>query len=98
MAALNVEQYRNQVKKAIDRWTTRLADGTKQLARINEGIAELEKRLECATPEGEKKFKADAYKFLGWDEKGIPTEATLKAYNLDFLIDDLNAARKKYNL
>ncbi|MGE5799374.1 MAG: aldehyde ferredoxin oxidoreductase family protein [Syntrophaceae bacterium] len=50
------------------------------------------------TDEDEKKFKADAYKFLGWDEKGIPTEATLKAYNLEFLIEDLNAARKKYNL
>ena len=69
MAALNVEQYKNQVKKAIDRWSTRLADGTKQLARINEGIAELEKRLECATPEGEKKFKAEIEKLKQAREK-----------------------------
>jgi aldehyde:ferredoxin oxidoreductase len=50
------------------------------------------------TEEDHKKSSTDAYKFLGWDEKGIPTEASLKAYGLDFLIDDLNAARKKYNL
>ena len=45
-----------------------------------------------------RKSSTDAYKFLGWDEKGIPTEASLKAYGLDYLIDDLNAAKKKYNL
>jgi aldehyde:ferredoxin oxidoreductase len=50
------------------------------------------------TEEDHKKATTDAYKFFGWDEKGIPTEATLKAYNLEFLIDDLNAAKKKYNL
>jgi aldehyde:ferredoxin oxidoreductase len=50
------------------------------------------------TEEDHKKFSTDAYKFLGWDDKGIPTEASLKAYSLDFLIDDVNAARKKYNL
>jgi len=50
------------------------------------------------TEEDHKKASTDAYKFFGWDEKGIPTEASLKAYGLDFLIDDLNAARKKYNV
>jgi aldehyde:ferredoxin oxidoreductase len=50
------------------------------------------------TEEDHKKSSTDAYKFLGWDEKGIPTESSLKAYGLDYLIDDLNAARKKYNL
>jgi hypothetical protein len=35
---------------------------------------------------------------LGWDEKGIPTEASLKAYGLEFLIPDVNEAKKKYNL
>jgi aldehyde:ferredoxin oxidoreductase len=50
------------------------------------------------TEEDHSKRQTDAYKFLGWDEKGIPTEATLKAYGLDYLIDDLNAAKKKYNL
>ena len=45
-----------------------------------------------------RKHQTDAYKFFGWDEKGIPTEATLKVGGLEFLIDDLNAARKKFNL
>lgn len=50
------------------------------------------------TEEDQKQRQADAYKFLGWDDKGIPTEATLKAYGLEFLIDDVNAAKKKFNL
>jgi aldehyde:ferredoxin oxidoreductase len=50
------------------------------------------------TAEDQKKFETDAYKFLGWDEKGIPTEASLKAYGLEFLIPDVNEAKKKYNL
>jgi aldehyde:ferredoxin oxidoreductase len=50
------------------------------------------------TEEDHKKSSTDAYKFLGWDEKGIPTEASLKAYGLDFLIADVNEAKKKYNL
>ena len=50
------------------------------------------------TEEDHSKRQTDAYKFLGWDDKGIPTEATLKAYGLEFLIEDLNAAKKKYNL
>ena len=50
------------------------------------------------TEEDHTKRQTDAYKFLGWDEKGVPTEASLKAYGLDFLIEDLNAAKKKYYL
>jgi aldehyde:ferredoxin oxidoreductase len=50
------------------------------------------------TEEDHKKFSTDAYKFLGWDEKGIPTEAALKAYGLDYLIADVETARKKFNL
>ncbi|NPV03630.1 MAG: hypothetical protein HPY67_02735 [Syntrophaceae bacterium] len=50
------------------------------------------------TEEDQKQRQSDAYKFLGWDEKGIPAEATLKALNLEFLIDDVNAAKKKFNL
>ena len=38
------------------------------------------------------------YGFFGWDAKGIPTDASLKAYGLDYLIADVNAARKKFNL
>jgi len=50
------------------------------------------------TAEDQKKMEADTYGFFGWDEKGIPTEASLKAYGLDYLIADVNAARKKFNL
>ncbi len=50
------------------------------------------------TDEDQKKMEADTYGFFGWDAKGIPTEATLKACGLDYLIADVNAARKKHNL
>jgi aldehyde:ferredoxin oxidoreductase len=50
------------------------------------------------TDEDQKKMEADYYGFVGWDAKGIPTEASLKAYGLEFLIPDLNAAKKKYNI
>jgi aldehyde:ferredoxin oxidoreductase len=50
------------------------------------------------TEEDHKKFSTDAYKLLGWDDKGIPTEEALKAYSLEFLIADVHEARKKYNL
>jgi aldehyde:ferredoxin oxidoreductase len=50
------------------------------------------------TAEDQKKMETETYGFFGWDAKGIPTEATLTAYGLDFLIADVNAAKKKYNL
>ena len=50
------------------------------------------------TEEDQKKMEADTYGFFGWDAKGIPTEATLKAYGMDAFIGELNAAKKKYNL
>ena len=50
------------------------------------------------TDADQKKMEADTYGFFGWDAKGIPTEDTLKACGLDYLIADVNAARKKYNL
>ncbi|NPV03633.1 MAG: hypothetical protein HPY67_02750 [Syntrophaceae bacterium] len=50
------------------------------------------------TEEDQKKMEADTYGFFGWDAKGIPTEATLKAYGMDAFIGELNAAKKKFNL
>ena len=50
------------------------------------------------TDADQKDMEAKTYGFFGWDAKGIPTEATLKAYGLDPFIDELNAAKKKYNL
>jgi aldehyde:ferredoxin oxidoreductase len=49
------------------------------------------------TDADQKDMEAKTYGFFGWDEKGIPTEASLKAYGLDYLIADVNAAKKKYN-
>ena len=48
--------------------------------------------------EDTKKMQDEFYNFVGWDEKGIPSEATLKALGLEYLIDDVAAARKEYKL
>jgi aldehyde:ferredoxin oxidoreductase len=50
------------------------------------------------TDADQKDMETKTYAFFGWDEKGIPTEAALKAYGMDYLIADVNAAKKKYNL
>ncbi len=50
------------------------------------------------TDADQKDMETKTYGFFGWDDKGIPTEASLKAYGLDYLIADVNAAKKKYNL
>lgn len=84
MAALNVDQYKNQVKRVIDRWATRMADCTKQLARINEGIVELKKKLDCATPEGEKKFKAELEKLEQAREKVL---TNIKSVNMSLRVE-----------
>jgi len=63
-----------------------------------EKLPEGPKKGAIFTDEDLKKMHDATYGFCGWDAKGIPTEATLKALNLEFLIPDVNAARKKYNL
>jgi aldehyde:ferredoxin oxidoreductase len=50
------------------------------------------------TEEDTKKFQDEFYSFVGWDDKGVPTEATLKNLGLEYLIDDVAAARKEYKL
>jgi len=59
MAALNVEQYKKQVQGAFDRWTKKIDACADALAKINKQIKVVEDKLECATPEGEKKFQAE---------------------------------------
>jgi len=59
MGALNVEQYKKQIKNAMDRWSRKIADCTDKLVKIKQAIARLEEQLECATELGEKKFKAE---------------------------------------
>jgi len=87
---------------------------TERLLLVREGISSKDDRLPIRmykeklpagprkdaifTEEDQKKMEADTYGFFGWDARGIPTEATLKAYGMDAFIGELNAAKKKYNL
>jgi hypothetical protein len=71
MAALNVDQYRKQLASAIERWAKKVAECASQIAKINEAIAKLEEQIECATPEGEKKFKAEVVKLKQAREKVV---------------------------
>ncbi len=50
------------------------------------------------TEENTKKMQDEYYSYMGWDENGIPMEETLKALGLEYLIDDVAAARKEYKL
>jgi len=46
------------------------------------------------TAEDEKKMQEAYYKYYGWDENGIPTEETLKTLGLEYLVDDVQQAKK----
>ncbi|MCK9230403.1 MAG: hypothetical protein M0Q23_07905 [Syntrophales bacterium] len=50
------------------------------------------------TDEDTRKMHDSVYAHFGWDDKGVPTEKALKNYGLDFMIDDVKEARKKYTL
>jgi hypothetical protein len=63
MGALNVEQYKKQISGVFVRWSRKIADCAEMLGKIQKQIARLEEQLECATPEGEKKFKAEIEEF-----------------------------------
>jgi len=39
-------------------------------------------------------MQEDYYAYFGWDNDGVPTDTTLKNLSLDYLIDDIKAARK----
>jgi aldehyde:ferredoxin oxidoreductase len=87
---------------------------TERVFNVREGISSKDDRLPIRmykeklpagprkdaifTDADQKDMETKTYGFFGWDAKGIPTEATLKAYGLDYLIADVNAAKKKYNL
>jgi aldehyde:ferredoxin oxidoreductase len=87
---------------------------TERVFNVREGISSKDDRLPSRmfkeklpagprkdaifTDADQKDMETKTYGFFGWDEKGIPTEASLKAYGLDYLIPDVNAAKKKYNL
>ena len=40
-------------------------------------------------PEIERKLFDEYYRLKGWDERGIPTEETLRELGLDYVADDL---------
>ncbi len=61
---------------------------------LTEPLPEGPKKGAIFTAEDEKKMHDSYYKLFGWDEKGIPTEATLKSLGLDYLIEDIEKARK----
>ena len=61
---------------------------------LTEPLPEGPKKGAIFTAEDEKKMHDSYYKLFGWDEKGIPTEATLKSLGLDYLIEDIETARK----
>ena len=59
-----------------------------------EKLPEGPKKGEVFTAEDTKKMQDSVYSYFGWDDNGIPTDATLKSLGLDFAIADMQAARK----
>jgi hypothetical protein len=59
MAGLNVEQFKKALSNTFVRWSGKVSDAAELIGKINKRIALLDKQIECATPEGEKKFKAE---------------------------------------
>jgi len=61
---------------------------------ITEPLPEGPKKGTLFTAEDEKKMQEAYYKYYGWDDNGIPTEATLKSLELEYLIEDVQKAKK----
>jgi aldehyde:ferredoxin oxidoreductase len=61
---------------------------------MTEPLPEGPKKGTLFTAEDEKKMQEAYYKYFGWDDKGIPTEATLKSLDLEYLIEDVQKAMK----
>jgi hypothetical protein len=59
MGAVNLKQYQDNLNRVLSRWSARVGECRVKIAKINKQIDTLEKQLECATPEGEKKFAAE---------------------------------------
>jgi len=56
---------------------------------LTEKLPEGPKKGAVVTPAEMKKIQDDYYAYYGWDDNGIPTEATLKALGLEFAIDQI---------
>jgi hypothetical protein len=71
MAGLNVEQFKKALSNTFVRWSGKVTDAAELIGKINKRIALLDKQIECATPEGEKKFKAEVVKLKQAREKVV---------------------------
>ncbi len=69
-------------------------DDTLPYRMTHEALPEGPKKGAVFSPDEVKKMQDEYYAFFGWDSNGIPTDATLKDLGLDFLVDDIKAARK----
>ena len=58
---------------------------------FNEPLTEGPAAGRVVTREEVKKMQDEYYALLGWDDNGIPTDATLKKYGLDFAIADMRS-------
>jgi aldehyde:ferredoxin oxidoreductase len=61
---------------------------------MTEPLPEGFKKGTLFTAEDEKKMQDAYYKYYGWDDNGIPTEETLKTLGLEYLVDDVQQAKK----
>ncbi|MBW2650200.1 MAG: aldehyde ferredoxin oxidoreductase family protein [Deltaproteobacteria bacterium] len=59
-----------------------------------EKLPEGPKKGAIFTAEDTKKMQEATYSYFGWDDNGIPTDKTLKAYDLEYLVDDVREAKK----
>lgn len=60
---------------------------------MTEKLPEGPRKDAVVTAEEMKKMQDDYYAFYGWDDKGLPTDKTLKDLGLDFAVDPVNKAR-----
>ncbi len=59
-----------------------------------EKLPEGPKKGAVYTEEDTRKMQDSVYAYFGWDDDGIPTDATLTSLGLDFAMADMQAARK----
>jgi len=70
-------------------------DDTLPYRMMNEKLPEGPKKGAVVTSAEMKKMQDETYAYFGWDDNGVPTEKTLKALGLDYLIDDVREAKKR---
>ncbi len=67
-------------------------DDTLPKRMLTEPLPEGPKKGSVFSPEEMKKVQDDYYAYFGWDDNGIPTEATLNELGLEFTIADVKSA------